>query len=78
MRKLLLSLLLSSFAFPAYAERRHYSGIERRVHTYKFSLKTKDNRWISDTVTAESENDARRIIHYRYPGCIIYGVYDIN
>lgn len=78
MRKLILSLLLLVNTLPAYAEDRVSSGVERKVHTYMFSLKTKDNRWIRDSVTAESENDARNIIHGRYPGCIIYGVYKLN
>lgn len=49
-----------------------------RVYTYGVRLKTRNDRWLTDTVTAASENDAKYIIYQRYPGCTIYSIWKIG
>jgi hypothetical protein len=69
------AVLLSS---PAYAREVQAYSVVHKVITFRVTLMTKEGRHLTDTVTAESENDARNIIRERYPNCIIYGVYPIR
>lgn len=53
---------------------RANDSIDRKVSTYRVSLLTHENRYVTDVVTAENEAAARSIIRERYPNCIIYSV----
>jgi hypothetical protein len=77
MKKIILGFAIA-LSFSAYAGERQAYSTERRVYTYKVSLMTNDGRHIVDSVSAESENDARNIIRDRYPNCVIFAVYKIG
>ena len=70
---LLACLLCGCEASVKWETKCHPTKISK-VSTYSVSLCTKDNKALVDTVSAEDESAARRIIYARYPNCIIYSV----
>jgi hypothetical protein len=55
-----------------------YNTIEHKVNTYAIRLQTAEGRWLTDSVSAPSENDAKYIIYQRYPNCTVYSIRKIG